>query len=345
PRSEYSKEAFLQIAQSYYNKGDLEKAVEYYSSYLEEYPEDEDLSYVLDQIQLSFYRMGKSDEDMQEFIKKYPLSKWASDIYWRLGANYFNEEKYSQAQNYFQKVILDFPDSSQIERAYYYNAESYFLAGDYEKAIRAYEQGFISNFPEHEYVPDAMFNLGIAYFNLEEYDKSIEAYENFLDMYPEHELAQNAFINMAVTYNRIHQVSDAVEAYERLIESFPESERVPSIYLKIGELHEENNNYEKAIEYYRKIEEDKKEYPEAQYYIGICYNELGMGDEEKEVYENMVEYHDKSNEYRLAALFELAAITREHDREKAEAYYRDIISNAPSQEWKERANQQLSELN
>ncbi|GEM_PF-2406539 len=344
PGAANRQDAMLQIAQAYYNRGDMHEAISRYEDYLEEYPESDEISYVLDQIQVCFFRLGKSDAELEEFLQDYPLSRWASEIYWGVAADYFNEANYSAAQDYFKKIILDFPDSSYIEDAYFYNAECYFLKENYEEAIKAYDGGYIQNFPEHEDVPDAMFNLGLAYFNIEDYETSIEKYRQFISEFPEHELVENALRNIATINNRLNRTRDAVNAYKDIIERSPESERVPSLYLTIGELYENEGNYEKAIENYKKIEPEHREYTEARYFMGQSYEEVGSMEKAREVYESLEDYHQKDDQFRIAALFELAELVSRENPEKAREYYDDIINNTTNETWRERARRRREDL-
>ena len=83
----------------------------------------------------------------RQLVAQFPKSKFTADIYWELGAEAYNRKEYDRALDYFERLILDFPNSTQAMQAFYYKADSYFLKGDYAPAINTFKN-FIANYPQ-----------------------------------------------------------------------------------------------------------------------------------------------------------------------------------------------------
>jgi TolA-binding protein len=344
PGSEMVKDAVLQVGQCYYNQGKIQDAITQYEKFIKDYPDDERVGAVLEQLQMSYYRQGKSIEELEKLIAQFPKSRFAADTYWKLGAEAFNRKNYPLAQRYFQKVVLDFPESTSAAQAFYYQAECYYLQEKYFEAVSSYEN-FVLNFPEDRLVSQAMFREAICYFSMGEFEKSVNAFKEFSLSYPEDPLVKDAALNIALCYKKVQKLRESIEAYENFVTVYPKDEKVGFAFLQIGSLYEVMDEYKKAVEAYEKVPGRKREKGEAEFYAARCYDKLKMPEKEKQVYEALVNFVPKSDEYRLAGLMRLAEIYEaEGQLKKGLVIYGDIVNNSKNPDWVALAKERMKIL-
>ena len=72
--------------------------------------------------------------------------------------------------------------------AAFYIGETYFLQGDFQGAVEAYEQ-VVSNYPNGDKVPEAAYKRGLAFDRLGEPDRARESFELVVTNYPDSRMA------------------------------------------------------------------------------------------------------------------------------------------------------------
>jgi TolA-binding protein len=73
----------------------------------------------------------------------------------------------------------------------YFYAISYYLEGDYQKAIEALLR-LITDFPESPVVAEAYYHIGLSYTKLNDMNRAREAYKFLIDTYPDKQWATYA---------------------------------------------------------------------------------------------------------------------------------------------------------
>ncbi len=190
-----------------------------------------------------------------------------------------------------------------------------------------------------------MFRKGICYFNLGEFEESITAFKDFSLLYSEDPLVKDATLNIALCYKKLQKLGESIEAYEKFVSVYPEDEKVGFAFLQIGSLYEVMDDYEKAVEAYEKVPGGKREKSEAEFYAARCYDKLKMPEKEKQVYEALVNFVPRSDEYRLAGLMRLAEIYEaEGQLKKGLVIYGDIVQNSKNPDWVALAKERMKIL-
>ncbi len=179
PLSSYATEASLLIADSYYYRGDYEKAYRGYSEFASLHPTHPKAPYALFQKAMSAYSMMDTIDREQENTKKalsafedlirmYPKSRYAErartlaslcrrrlarhELY--VGDFYFKKGHYMGAIGRFQRVVEAYPDSGVADRALFRMGEAYLKMGEKEKALEALSR-LIDSFPNSGYAAKA----------------------------------------------------------------------------------------------------------------------------------------------------------------------------------------------
>lgn len=87
----------------------------------------------------------------------------ADDLY-KAAEESFNNKKYGQAIETFERLKSAYPDFKQIPEVHLKIADAFFDQGSYEKAISRYIQ-YMELYPGHKGVPRAKFQVAMANFS------------------------------------------------------------------------------------------------------------------------------------------------------------------------------------
>jgi tol-pal system protein YbgF len=79
------------------------------------------------------------------------------------------EQKYEAAAQAFQQFMVSFPDSQLSDNAQYWLAESSYVTGKFDEALRQFEV-VISQYPRSRKIPDALLKIGYSNYELKRYD-------------------------------------------------------------------------------------------------------------------------------------------------------------------------------
>lgn len=96
------------------------------------------------------YTAGRFDlaiQGFQGFIQAFPRLPQAADAQYNIGMSYFNQSKWAEARDAFQKTIADYPQATdRVAEAYFKLGQSFERLNQVDNAKRAYET-LIQKFP------------------------------------------------------------------------------------------------------------------------------------------------------------------------------------------------------
>ena len=96
------------------------------------------------------YTAGRFDlaiQGFQGFIQAFPRLPQAADAQYNIGMSYFNQSKWAEARDAFQKTISDYPQATErVAEAYLKLGQSFERLNQVDNAKRAYET-LIQKFP------------------------------------------------------------------------------------------------------------------------------------------------------------------------------------------------------
>ncbi len=344
PKSAWIRDARFQIGQAYFNAKEWTKAIKAYQDFKTLFPADPELAQVGNYIQLASYNSGMSVAEMEEMFRGQVKTPVLADVYWREGAKLFNDKKYDQARDNFQKILYEFPSSSWAPQASYYRAESLFYQDNFKDAASAYES-FLQGFPGNANQAPAQFRLGVCYFSLNNFERSAAVFEEFSQTFPSDELAKNAVLNTAISYSRLGDVDKTTLTYLAYAERFPGADDVGAAIIQLGQFLEKVGQESRALETYRRVPPKRPEYPQALYLLARLHKSLSEPVGEKNAYEQLIKVSAKSDPYRIAGLLALADIYLvANDAEGALSVYGDVEKNATDEASRGLAQQQLAAI-
>lgn len=199
--------------------------------------------------------------------------------------------------------------TAQQEEPDFIPEESFRKAGElikdgyYEEARKILET-IKSKDVSHQYGILAMLRIADTYFDEESYDEAVIEYESFLDLYRYHKYASYAQYKLAMCFFvRIKTVDvgyswarRALDEFEKLQRQYPRNPYMAIIDKRIkactnilaeyefyvGNFYYDKGSYKAAIGRFKGMLQnypDSSNVPDALYYIGLSYANLGQKDE------------------------------------------------------------------
>lgn len=116
-------------------------------------------------------------------------------IFYYLAKSLLLQEKYDQSEEYYLKIIQDFPDSIWTEKSILEYGDLFFMKEDYINSSEKYAN-FIENFPESQYIPYCYYQLAKS---MEKNGEAGQAVENYIKVwieFPVYEKADISYVNI-----------------------------------------------------------------------------------------------------------------------------------------------------
>jgi TolA-binding protein len=250
-----------------------------------------------------------------------------------LGVQHFNNERYKDANSYFDLAIKNGYDDDFRAKSKYWKAETDYRLGNFNDALIGY-QAYKLEDPNPELKESKMlpYNIGYVQFKLNNYDEAIINFQLFLKNGVEDtNLKNDTYLRLGDSYFVNRKYWPALENYNL------------SLRMKVGE--EDYAIYQKAVCYGLMGKNDNRiealntllqKYPEstlqddAMYLLGRAYTLKNENVKALEVYSNLEKKYPNSS-YTSKAKLKIALIYYNSNKnEKALAEYKDVVEKYPS---------------
>lgn len=361
PETKWVKDAQLWIAKSHYNAREYDAAIKEFNKFLEAYPNDGQVSEVIEYLEEMTKRkvemaaspsatktakstaagaepenpVSESIDTLRGILVKYPNSKIAGEIQYKIGKKFYEEKKFAEAVDEFTKVIMNYPETTSAGPAHFFLGESYYKLQNYEEALGSYFR-YVRNFPEAEFVIDALFHSATSNYNLKKYAEAAGSYKDILKKFPESEFASAAMFNMALAYKKANKLEEAANTYLDFNKKYPADPNALSSLLEAANIFQKQKRFDLSIETYKKypVKSGDETGVEVQYQIAECYNKQDKNEEAEKELLLLKEMQPFSNAWRLTGLAKLAEIYEgKGNYDEAIKIYGDIMKNAGKDEW------------
>ena len=231
---------------------------------------------------LAEYRLGK--EVYQTIINSYPSDGYLPKAYTMIAQSAFKEGKFEEAEGWFQKLSLFFPDSARyVEKAKkmiassrFKVAESFLEQGDTARAAEEYEK--VTRISDDPAIAErALFEAAKQYENIGRKEKAITLYEAMLHRYPESKLVDESLFKAGVLCEELEDWNRAAINYLSLYNNDPSSKFASKSLYNAAKCYENLDSYEQARTYYNEYTKryfhDPDRYMEAAFRKGeVAYN-------------------------------------------------------------------------
>src|SRR5690606_29409284 len=217
------EDAFANYAKLSYEIGNPYKSVpEVITDFLVKYP-DTPYKQELNDLLVDSYISTKNYQAALDVLEsnRTPLNKAAyQKVTFYRGVEYFNEGKFSLANNMFNKSIAERQDNKFVARATYWRGESEYALNRFSDAYQTFTT--FKQLPQAQITPEyksAEYNLGYAAYKLKNYSNANTHFKNYLGVVKDEAKKADATLRLADGYFVTKQYWPAMEMYNSIISS------------------------------------------------------------------------------------------------------------------------------
>jgi len=324
------------------------EAIETYKKILETYPNYERNDQVLYQMSRAYDEIGQPDEAMavmNQFVAKYPHSRYLDEVYFRRGEYYFVRKKYINAESAYGAIIGMGESSSYYELALYKQGWAFYKQFLFEEALHnymalldyrqsiGYDFEQVEEQKEEHRIADTFRVISLSFSNL----GGPEVVDNFFAQNGHRSYADKIYGNLGEFYFGKLRYDDATSVYKSFIRLNPHHEVSPHFSMRVVEIFGEAG-------FPKLVVESKKEFAtnyalDADYWL---YNDVEELPEVREFLKTNLT--DLANHYH--SLYRDDALVDEQPTMFAEAqrWYRQFLGSFPADEESPQINYQLADL-
>lgn len=324
------------------------EAIETYREILETYPNYERNDQVLYQMSRAYDEIGQPDEAMKvmdQFIARYPYSKYVDEVYFRRGEYYFVRKKYLDAEDAYGAIVRMGDTSSYYELALYKLGWALYKQELYEEALHnymgmldhrhsiGYDFDEVSEENDEHRVTDTFRVISLSFSNL----GGPEVVDEYFAENGHRSYADKIYGNLGEFFFTKLRYDDAASVYKSFIHLNPYHRVSPHFGMRIVEIYGEANFPQLVVE-------AKKDYA-TRYAIDAEYWHYYDAAESPEVVGFLkTNLTDLANHYH--ALYQEPALVDEQAASFAEAsrWYRQFLYSFPADEESPQINYQLADL-
>ncbi len=220
------------------------------------------------------------------------------------GLCYYRLTYYAQAIESWEKLVRSFPEEIKAGEAGFRAGDTYFKAGEYDKAVALF-RWVVENHVHTKFAVSSQLAIAQSFYNQRKYDEAIREYQKFLDLYPTDHQAANARKGMEMCYYR--KGVDNPADMRIFVERFPQSDLAGDGQMDLARRSFEQGNYSLAAEEFQRVVinfPNSALAPEAQLMVAECYVNLKDWARASEAYSRYLQYFPNHKE-RAAAFFNL----------------------------------------
>ena len=222
------------------------------------------------------------------------------DYDYRVGVDLFNKQHYSQAQQFFERVVKHYGNESSDIKA---DAEYYaaLCALELFNNDAEYRIGkFINDYPESPRTRTAYFEMGRYQYRVNRYREAIEYFDKVWKQHLNRDQQAELYFKKGYSYFKMGQTEKAQKMFYELIDK-NNKYSAPAIYF-YAHLAYANKNYETALNNLAKIENDPAFAPVVPYYRVQIYFLQGKDDKVIELGKLMLEQSDAKRQAEMSRI-------------------------------------------
>ena len=234
------EDAWLNYAKISYEIGNPYQSVpQVLAAYLDKYPKT---SYKeeIETLLIDSYITSKNYKEALKLLegrKSFENKVAYQKVAFYRGIELYNENKYLEAESYFDKSLKESRDDKYTARATFWKAETDYNLTNYDDALIGFKQ-FQGNSQaaSTKEIINIDYNLGYTYFKQKNYIKATEYFQNYISKISEDEVRLNdAYLRLGDGYFVSSDYNNAINAYQKAI--------------NINEIESDYAFFQKAISY------------------------------------------------------------------------------------------------
>lgn len=269
-----------------------------------------------------------------EFVGKNADGPLLEKSLFALGLISLKEKALTEAETYFSKGVLAYPNGRYNSQEQYYRGLIYGQWNNYHQAVQLLREAIFS--PSGLGDPlrkEALFHLAENRLRLGQFQLALPYFMDFYGAHPQDPRAPLALYRAGWCQLNTGQKEVALESFRKLIRQFPKSDPYPHALCKIGEIRLEQRDYEKAKEAFSQV---IKEFPDSELAVpalvnlGWCILNLGDFDGMTRVAHRLLKLPSGQMEKTLPQLLLGEAHFQTGQCKEALPYFFNLL-NTPSQ--------------
>ena len=265
--SEWADDALSLLAKSlFFKKSNFIQAKEKFGDIINFYPQSEFADEAHLYIARSDFELKNKEEafiQLQDILSNPELSKIHSETMFVTADYYLQEDDHIQAEYYYKRIIEEFPDSEEFEKAYIALGESYHKSEKYQLSNEIISELLKNKKVGKKNKLDARYIFAYNLLLSKEYESALKASKKLLkNEYRVSELPKTHLLE-ARSLEGVGNIDKAITHFEAIIEKNQRSKISAEAAFFLGELYFNSiHDYEKAIEFYNKA---RTEYTKTKY--------------------------------------------------------------------------------
>ncbi len=208
-------------------------------------------------------KYGESVQNFERFMDMDEASSTPVFNYANYALAYaaFGDEQYKKAAHYFEKFLEGSEkDQNTINDAVTRLGDSYFVLKNYSEARNYYDRIIAHHDKGEDY---ALFQRGMIQGLQGSPDTKISTLTDVLNKFPNSDYADDASFEIAYTYFLKNDGATAKTGLQAMIEKYPHSSYIPRALVTIGLIDYNNGNDDLAVESFKKVIQDYSSTDEA----------------------------------------------------------------------------------
>lgn len=275
PTSSKQNQAYIEVAQYYFEQGKFPQALQYFDKVDENaltYEQTEKFTF---QKGYAYFTAGNKKEAVAYLSKVQNSKEYGSQAKYYLGFMEYEGNNYQQANKYFQQVE---GEDKYKEKLSYFKADMHFKAGEFEKAVEA----GLAALPKSNASEKSELNkiIGESYFNLKQYDKALPYLKEYKGK--KGKWSNTDFYQLGYTYYMQKDYENAILQFNKIIDG--KDFVAQNGYYHLGECYFRTDKKQQALnafksasemDFDKQIQEDAHlNYAKLSYEIGNSYQSI-----------------------------------------------------------------------
>ena len=189
-------------------------------------------------------KFDKAIEKSALVIKRWPKSRWVDDALYLVGASYYQEGQYDKAIRHFDQLSLAFPNSGFVPRGELYRGLA-LLAGKQYGEARVTLDAVKQKYPK--FADEATYNLAKSILDRKELERGADSMAAFLSRFPKSGFRIQAAKQLADASFALKRYADAEKWYATYAGLTDDPKQRALANLKIAACRYEQGKNEEAI--------------------------------------------------------------------------------------------------
>ncbi len=297
--------------------------------------EDALFNYAKVSYELSMNPYNEAIDALQQYINEYPNSRNKDEIHGFLADIYMSTKNYKEALVSLEKITYkDAKLYKAYQRICYNRGVELFNENKYDEALDLFNKAIEKNYNQTLYL-ESMYWKGEILYRKEKYTEAEPVLKNFYFSDGAKNVAEYNMANytLGYTYLKIQRYSDANFCFKRFLSNISSEPKniVNDVYVRLGDSYYILKEYNPAIENYTKAVERKSlDADYAMYQKAISQGALNNFESKIGTLEKLIANYSQST-YVAPAKYEIANTYLLLDKgDKASMYFNDLVKNHPS---------------